>query len=42
MEHTPVENFTHVLGRVVLLHHKRNSHGSLMLEYNGLAGLGLA
>ena len=40
VEHTLAESFAHVLGRVVLLNHKRNSHGSLMLGYNGLAGWG--
>ena len=40
VKHTPAKNFAHVLGLVVLLHHKRNSHGSLMLGYNGLAGWG--
>ena len=40
VEHTSAESFAHVLGLVVLLHHKRNSHGSLMLGYNGLAGWG--
>ena len=40
VEHTLAEIFAHVLGRVMLLHHKRNSHGSLMLGYNGMAGWG--
>ena len=27
-------NSTHVLGSVMLLHHMRNSHASLVLDYN--------
>ena len=38
VEHTVVENSTLVLDLVVLQLHMRNSHGSLVLVCNGLAG----
>ena len=41
VENTVVENSTLVLDLVVLHLHIRNSHGSLVLVCNGLAGLGL-
>ena len=38
VEHTVVENFALVLDLAVLYLHMRNSHGSLVLVCNGLAG----